>query len=123
QTVRFSEATQAALAEGYDAFVEISAHPVVSLPLSEIIDTGDGNAIVVGSLKRDHGELSEVLRSVCKLHVQGVTVDWETFYSGMAVRKVSLPTYAFERQRYWLEPDDNSIGDIGAVGAESLTHR
>ena len=60
--------------------------------------------MVVGSLRREAGGMSELLRNLGVLHCHGVAVDWEKVLGARArPRLVALPTYAFQRQRYWLE--------------------
>src|SRR5262245_42218069 len=57
-----------------------------------------------------------------ELHCHGVAVDWEKVLGGRAGgRLVALPTYAFQRQRYWLEPEKAS-GDVSTVGLSSVAH-
>ena len=92
QTVRFSEAIAALVDQGHGVFVESSAHPV----LAPVIDH-DG-VIAAGSLRRRKGGLARFLTSVAELWVQGVQVTWP-----VPGRVVDLPTYAFQRERYWLE--------------------
>src|SRR5262249_32362662 len=89
-------------------FVEVSPHPVLSSALHETLEhaTGDrpGNeAIVVGSLRRDEGHLARLLLSLTELHTGGHRLDWPGFFRPYAPRRVSLPTYPFQRERFWLD--------------------
>ncbi|AXB42464.1 hypothetical protein A4R43_07925 [Amycolatopsis albispora] len=97
QTVLFEPATRGLLAQGNRAFVEVSPHPVLVTALQET----DGDAAVVGTLRRDDGGLSRMLTSLAEANVQGIEVDWTPAFPG--ARRVELPTYAFQRQRYWLD--------------------
>ena len=54
----------------------------------------------IGSLRRDEGGWERFLGSLAEAHVQGVGVDWEPLFRG--VGRVELPTYAFQRERYWV---------------------
>ncbi|HEX4702462.1 MAG TPA: type I polyketide synthase, partial [Pseudonocardiaceae bacterium] len=94
QTVRFEEAVRALESDGFRAFVECSAHPVLTMPVQE---TAPG-AVVVGSLRRDDGGLDRFLLSLGELAVRGVEPNWNL----PECRTVELPTYPFQRQRYWL---------------------
>ncbi|MCX5209942.1 SDR family NAD(P)-dependent oxidoreductase [Kitasatospora sp. NBC_00240] len=98
QTVELSSAVRAARADGHLAFVEASAHPVLTVGLGQILD---GSAAVTGTLRRDHGGLPQFHRAVADLFAQGGTVDWTDFY-GPDARRVALPTYAFQRRRLWI---------------------
>ena len=73
QQVRFGPAIADLLKQGHGVFVEISAHPVVVQPISEIVD----DAVVTGSLRRDDGGLRRLLTSMAELFVRGVELDWD----------------------------------------------
>ncbi|MEV7091762.1 type I polyketide synthase [Amycolatopsis sp. NPDC051045] len=108
--VRFGAAAAALLAQGHTAFVEISAHPVTVQPLSELTQ----GAVVVGSLRRDDGGLRRLLTSMAELFVRGVDVDWAGIVP--ASGWVDLPTYAFDRRHYWLEPAEPATAGHPLLG-------
>ncbi|GLZ28442.1 hypothetical protein Lesp02_06320 [Lentzea sp. NBRC 105346] len=95
QTVRFDRATRRLAADGYRVFVESSAHPVLSAAVEDTVE----DSVVVGSSRRDDGGMDRFLTSVAELWVRGVAVDWGPAVAGG--RRVGLPTYAFQRERYW----------------------
>ncbi|WP_285223334.1 type I polyketide synthase [Frankia sp. AgPm24] len=91
---------------GHRVFVEPSAHPVLTASVEETIEqVADGTGLVVGSLRRQDGGPHRFLASLAELDVQGVTVDWTPALGGSAAdtARIELPTYAFARQRYWLD--------------------
>ncbi|MFJ7212994.1 SDR family NAD(P)-dependent oxidoreductase [Amycolatopsis sp. NPDC098790] len=96
QRVEFERATRSLTELGCDTFVESSPHPVLTAPVQQVAD----GALVVGSLRRNAGGLDEVLASAAQLHVRGRAPDWERTFDGGRVR---LPTYPFQRARYWLD--------------------
>ncbi|MEU8633146.1 SDR family NAD(P)-dependent oxidoreductase [Amycolatopsis sp. NPDC048633] len=96
QRVEFERATRSLTELGCDLFVESSPHPVLTSPVQQVAE----DALVVGSLRRDAGGLDEVLASAARLHVRGRAPDWGRAFDGGRVR---LPTYAFQRRRYWLD--------------------
>ena len=100
QTVRFEEAVRALADQGFGAFIECSAHPVLTIGIQETIE----DAVVTGSLRRDEGGARRMLTSLAEACVRGVPVDWTSAFAGAGARRVDLPTYAFQRQRYWWEP-------------------
>ncbi|WP_327364787.1 type I polyketide synthase [Streptomyces sp. NBC_01296] len=125
EPVRFDRALNQLLDDGHGVFVEISAHPVLSMPLTD--GSAERGGIVVGSLAREHGEPSQLLRNLGLLHVQGHTLDWtRVLGTGAgagtgAENLVHLPTYAFQRERHWLESDQRA-GDAGSLGLTASAH-
>ncbi|MGW4652606.1 type I polyketide synthase, partial [Kitasatospora sp. NPDC004289] len=105
ETVRFEEAARALAAEGHAVFVEVSPHPVLTVPLQETLESaGAGRgSVVTGTLRRDHGGLDRFLLSAAELWVRGAAVDWPAVLAGARPRRLALPGYAFQRQRYWLD--------------------
>ncbi|MFC5058382.1 type I polyketide synthase, partial [Saccharothrix xinjiangensis] len=95
QRVEFEEATRSLTALGCDVFIESSPHPVLTGPVQQIA----GDALVVGTLRRDEGGLDQVLTSAAQLHVHGLRPAWERVSDGP---RAHLPTYPFQRQRHWL---------------------
>ncbi|MET0236779.1 MAG: SDR family NAD(P)-dependent oxidoreductase, partial [Kibdelosporangium sp.] len=97
ETVRFEQATKALAADGHRTFVETSAHPVLTAAISQT----EPDAVVVGSLRRGEGGMTRLLTSLGEAFAGGVPVDWTVAFPG--ARQVDLPTYPFQRQRYWLK--------------------
>ncbi|MFC8827302.1 SDR family NAD(P)-dependent oxidoreductase [Streptomyces sp. NPDC057137] len=117
EPVRFDRALERLLGDGHTVFVEISAHPVLSMPLTD--GSAEHGGIVVGSLARDRGGMDQLLRNLGLLHVQGQALDWTRVLGHGDV--LPLPAYAFQRERYWLEVPRSS-GDAGALGLEVSAH-
>nr|AXL05660.1 polyketide synthase [uncultured bacterium] len=117
EQVRFGPAVAELVRQGHGVFVEVSAHPVLVQPITEITD--DTGAVVVGSLRRDDGGLRRLLTSMGELFVRGVAVDWSGVLPPVTGR-VDLPTYAFDHQHYWLhatEPATDAVS-LGLAGAD-----
>ncbi len=70
--VGFGPAVAALLEQGHGVFVEVSAHPVLVQPISEIVDGTEADVVVAGSLRRDDGGLRRLLTSMAELFVRGV---------------------------------------------------
>ncbi|VVJ20832.1 Modular polyketide synthase [Amycolatopsis camponoti] len=102
QPVRFHDATKTLVEAGHRFFVEVSPHPVLGGGIEETLDETDENAAVVGTLRRNAGDLRRFLTSLTQLWAHGHDVDWPVLYP--VKRTVALPTYPFQRQRFWLEP-------------------
>nr|WP_062212863.1 type I polyketide synthase [Streptomyces sp. NBRC 109706] len=121
QPVRFADAMNHAVGQGFRRIVEVSPHPVLTVPVQEILETADVAGVVVGTLRRNEDEAARLIASAGELWVNGTSVDWTAFYAGRAVRRVDLPTYAFQRKRYWLEPQPLA-GDAAGLGLGSTEH-
>nr|AXL06108.1 polyketide synthase [uncultured bacterium] len=115
--VGFGPAVTALREQGHGVFVELSAHPVLVQPITEITD--DSGALVVGSLRRDDGGPRRLLTSMAELFVRGVAVDW-TGVLPAAAGRVDLPTYAFDHQHYWLRAAETATDavSLGLAGAD-----
>ncbi|MFJ7215353.1 type I polyketide synthase [Amycolatopsis sp. NPDC098790] len=98
RTVLFDTAVRGLAEAGYTTFVEVSAHPVLAAAVQDALD----EPVVVGSLRRGDGGLSRFLTSLAELWTRGAVVNWKELFPG--ARPVDLPTYPFQRERYWLTP-------------------
>ncbi len=121
QTVELEATTRTLLKDGLTVLVEVSPHPVLTLPVQQTAEAADARAVVVGTLRRDEGGPERFLTSAAELHSSGVGVDWEKVFQGRGARRVELPTYAFQRQRYWLDATA-AVGDAGSVGLGPVWH-
>ncbi|MEV5108020.1 amino acid adenylation domain-containing protein [Streptomyces massasporeus] len=100
EPVRMDLALDALRTDGFGVFTEISPHPLLAVPLTTFTATGGG--VVLGSLRRDHGGLAQIVRGLGELHVHGHPVDW-TRVLDVPGRLVDVPGYAFQRQSYWID--------------------
>ncbi|QES45034.1 polyketide synthase [Streptomyces venezuelae] len=122
QPVRFAETVEALLADGYRLFIEASAHPVLALGMEETIEQADVPATVVPTLRRDHGDTVQLTRAAAQAFAAGADVDWRRWFpADPAPRTVDLPTYAFQRRRYWLA-DTVKREDVGQQGSAGSGH-
>lgn len=119
ETVRLDRALRA-LSEGRHAvYIEVSAHPVLSLPLTTACSEQGG--VVVGSLRRDAGGVQSLVSTLGVLHAHGYSVDWARLFEEGRRNIVALPTYAFQRQRYWLATN-RGAGDAAELGLSAHPH-
>ncbi|MFF9768166.1 type I polyketide synthase, partial [Streptomyces sp. NPDC014636] len=103
-TVRFAETVRALLDDGFRLFIESSAHPVLTLGVEQTAEEHlNAPVTTVGSLRRDEGGPERFVASLAEAFVGGAVVDWAAVFEGTGARRVELPTYAFQRQRYWLD--------------------
>ncbi|HEV2638276.1 MAG TPA: SDR family NAD(P)-dependent oxidoreductase [Actinocrinis sp.] len=135
QTVEFGQATEALLAAGYGRFVECSPRAVLAMGLQQTLDDAadrqagpESEVLVVGSLTRGEGGLRRFLGSVAVAHAHGAPVDWSRAATAAAAetrpaaRTLALPTYPFQRQRYWPTLSGAALGDVTSAGLTAPTH-
>ncbi|MGF1428947.1 type I polyketide synthase [Kitasatospora sp. LaBMicrA B282] len=124
-TVQLADTVAALIAAGHTRLVEVSPHPVLVPALQESLDAADlaeeQSSCAVGTLRRGEGGTERLLTALAELHVGGTAVDWSVRYAGAA--RVDLPTYPFQRQRYWLQdvPPDQAADADPATGPAADT--
>nr|WP_157110632.1 type I polyketide synthase [Nocardia anaemiae] len=105
-TVRFDSAMRSAIRAGWRTFVEPGPHPVLLPAVDQVASDMSVQVLTGGTLQRGQDGLARFYTSAAELYVEGVAVDWRAaFASGGAHYRPDLPTYPFQRQRYWL-PDE-----------------
>ncbi len=105
-TVRFADGMQTLYEQGYEVFVEIG-------PGNALLGMGrqclpEANATWLASLSRQQQDWQTLLQSVQTLYLEGFPINWTQLEQGFPRRRMSLPTYPFQRQRYWLEAPPSS---------------
>ncbi|HYI00108.1 type I polyketide synthase, partial [Hyalangium sp.] len=101
EPVRFSGCMETLRASGCDVFVEIGpGHTLLRLGQRCL---PEGSAAWVPSLQKDGEDLERMYRTLGELYVRGAPVNWKGFHEREPGRWVSLPTYPFQRERYWIE--------------------
>ncbi|MFJ6006545.1 type I polyketide synthase [Streptomyces halstedii] len=120
ETVEFGKATEVLLGEGFRFFVEASPHAVLSVAVGESVEAAGVEAAVLGTLRRGEGGPAQVLRAVGRAWERGLGVDWSGAFPG--ARRVEVPTYAFQRSRYWPEPAPATAADVGSAGLDPAHH-
>src|SRR5262249_28093605 len=92
------------------------------LALTQTLERARVPATIVGSLRRDDGDMARMLLSLGELYVGGHSLDWDAFFQPLSPCRVELPTYAFQRQRYWLEAPKAPRADVAPAGLASAEH-
>ncbi|MGW7692507.1 type I polyketide synthase [Streptomyces asiaticus] len=123
ERVRFADAVEALLAAGHRVFIEASTHPVLTMAMRESFEHAEIGATAVPTLRRDHGDPAQLMKSVAQAFIAGAEVDWSAaFPADPPPRTVDLPTYAFQRRRYWLDAPGGPGGDPAALGLVAADH-
>lgn len=111
KAVRFNDAMQTLRGQGAHLFLELGPQPVLS-GLGAACFDGDSDLDWMPSLNREQQDSALVLKSLGQLHVLGVAIDWQGYFAPFGTGRVELPTYAFQKDRYWLE--ESSDREVGA---------
>ncbi|WP_050433175.1 type I polyketide synthase [Chondromyces crocatus] len=110
--VLFHQAIARTLARGPALFIEVSPHPVLVPAMEEALQEGPRGGVVVGSLRRGQGARQSLLESLGALYAAGHPVDFSRLYRAGG-RVVRLPSYPFQRQRYWFDLDAGRALGVG----------
>ncbi|MDC0708571.1 beta-ketoacyl synthase N-terminal-like domain-containing protein [Stigmatella sp. ncwal1] len=121
--VQFAPMIDRLLGDGHTVFVEISPHPILLPILEESLARKGGGASAVGSLRRERSARRMLLQALGELYVRGAPVQFSALYP--KPRRLRLPTYPFQRERYWITPGTRrehraeATGGLLGVGIES----
>ncbi|WP_372515626.1 SDR family NAD(P)-dependent oxidoreductase [Streptantibioticus ferralitis] len=119
EAVRFLDGIRTLEAQNVTTFVELGPDGVLSAMAQDCV-TADGAAFVP-VLRTGRPEPETLTAALAQVHVNGIVVDWQAYFTGTGARRVDLPTYAFQRERYWLEPGSR-VGDVTSAGLEAADH-
>nr|QOD94998.1 PldAIII [Streptomyces platensis] len=120
QTVEFEAATRTLLDQDHRYFVEISPHPVLTTAIQETLDVTDTAAVATGTLRRNEGSLRRFQLALAELVTRGLTPHWPALYPD--ARHTDLPTYPFQRERYWPRISAVKVGDVRSIGLGGADH-
>ncbi len=121
QPVLFEQAVRWSYEHGYRTFVESSPHPMLTVGIQETLeDYPDGHS-VVGTLRRNEGGMRRFLLSAAEAHVHGKSPNWASMFDDAGARRIGLPTYAFQRKRYWLAAGSGPV-DASSLGVAAAEH-
>ncbi|MEU7540086.1 SDR family NAD(P)-dependent oxidoreductase, partial [Streptomyces narbonensis] len=104
--------------EAFTHFIEVSAHPVLTMALPDTV-TG------LGTLRREDGGQERLITSLAEAWTNGLPVDWTPLLPTTTTKNATnadLPTYAFQTERYWPRPDHSAAGDITSAGLGAAEH-
>ncbi|MFF9483120.1 type I polyketide synthase [Streptomyces sp. NPDC014733] len=113
EPVRFADGVRSLATAGATRFVELG-------PASGLTAMIQG-APCVSMLRRERPETASVITALGRLSVAGAAVEWQPVFAGRDVRRVPLPTYAFQHRRFWLE-GPTPTGDAAKLGLTTAGH-
>ncbi|MFI9052724.1 type I polyketide synthase [Streptomyces sp. NPDC053427] len=119
EAVRFGDGVRTLADRGVTAFLEIGPDGVLSASARAVLPA---DAVVTPALRKGRDEESALLTGMARLHVAGADIDWADVLSGIGARRVALPTYAFQKERYWPSLAASAPGDASGLGLEAGHH-
>ncbi|TYC16102.1 SDR family NAD(P)-dependent oxidoreductase [Actinomadura syzygii] len=115
--VRFHDAVINLRDQGVTQFLEIGPDGALTAMVRGSVD----DAVVAPVLRRDRPEAKQLLTALGQIHAHGTDIDWHAMFDDHAARQVELPTYAFQRERFWLVAPQAG-GDAESMGLGSADH-
>src|ERR1700728_4786207 len=119
-TVRFAEGVRWLEGQGVNKYLELGPDGTLSAITQENHDATPP-VVVTPVLREDHPENETLLEALAHAWVSGVNIDWNTIFHGTGAKRVGLPAYAFQRERYWLE-SARGVNDLASVGQGAAEH-
>ncbi|WP_433672450.1 type I polyketide synthase [Nocardia sp. CA-136227] len=114
--VRYAPGVQTLVASGVRRFLEIGPDAVLAAMTRQTLPADiESRAVVAAGARRDHDEVEQFVTMLAQAHTAGVAVDWTPLFGDRPTPRITLPTYAFQHQRYWLEP---GLGDRRSDASE-----
>ncbi|KIF00698.1 hypothetical protein PL81_39745, partial [Streptomyces sp. RSD-27] len=122
EAVRFLDGIRTLDAEHVTTYLELGPQGVLSGLGRDCLTDPDADAVFVPALRRDRGEAEAIAAAVAALHTRAVPLDWPAYFAATGGRRTHLPTYAFQRRRFWLEAPPGYIGDVESAGLGAAHH-
>ncbi|WP_245738493.1 polyketide synthase dehydratase domain-containing protein, partial [Streptomyces sparsogenes] len=119
--VRFADTLTALIGHGHRHFIEVSPHPVLIPGMQDAFEAAGVPAAAVPTLRRDQGGPHQLALAVARAYTTGLPIAWDSWYPADARVTTDLPTYPFQRRRYWLGLDGGP-GDLRSAGLTSVAH-
>ncbi|MER5872850.1 SDR family NAD(P)-dependent oxidoreductase [Streptomyces sp. NPDC002044] len=117
-TVRFADLLATLRNEGADVFVELGPDAVLSTMAADTLP----GAVLLPLLRRDRREGAALSEALGGLWASGAPVDWTAYFGGRGAGALDLPTYPFQRERYWLDVPAGNRTDVDGAGLGAADH-
>ncbi|MFO7567058.1 MAG: SDR family NAD(P)-dependent oxidoreductase, partial [Enhygromyxa sp.] len=122
QAVRFLDGVRTLEAEGVGLCLELGPHGVLCSMAAACLSDAGQEVAMLPALRRDKPETETLALALGGLHSHGVAVDWEAYFEPFGPKHVDLPTYPFQRQRYWLDAPKQASTDVASAGLDATDH-
>ncbi|MFE6023967.1 acyltransferase domain-containing protein, partial [Streptomyces sp. NPDC056441] len=118
EAVRFVDGMRALQDQGVTMFLELGPDGVLSAMGQDCVE----DSAFVPALRKERDEALTLVTALAELHVRGASVDWAAHFAGTGARRVDLPTYAFQREHYWLTDNVVHPTDASGLGQSPVAH-
>jgi polyene macrolide polyketide synthase len=122
RSVRFADAIGAARDQGTTVFLELGPDAVTTAMAKETLAGAETEPAAVALLRGDDGETAAATHAMAELFVRGLPVELSALFADTDARRIDLPTYAFQRERYWPDGIGAQAGNMSAAGLGSPGH-
>ncbi|MFJ6185178.1 SDR family NAD(P)-dependent oxidoreductase, partial [Streptomyces sp. NPDC092295] len=119
EAVRFADGVRTLTGRGVTTLLELGPDGVLSAMAQDSLTERE---VMVPLLRKDRPEEPAAVTALARIHVRGATVRWSGLYEGSGARRVDLPTYPFQRRRFWPAVTLDTAGDMRAAGLGSAGH-
>lgn len=122
QPVRFAASIHTLAEQGFNVFIEIGPNPTL-LSMAQRCLPDSADMLFLPSLRKSRSDPETMLASLGELYMRGLEIDWQALETPFTpARRIALPTYPFQRERYWVEgaqmpsPDQTALSASGLIG-------
>ncbi len=106
--VLFSKGMSCLESQGVNSCIELGGHPILTVQGSQCVKD-DAHITWLSSMRKGAGEIQHILQNLGEWYTNGGDVNWKEFYKNKGGRKVAIPTYPFQRERYWFEEEKKEM--------------
>ncbi|MFB7273947.1 type I polyketide synthase, partial [Streptomyces sp. NPDC056244] len=124
RAVRYADGVAWLLGHGVTEFLELGPDGVLSAMTRECAEAADtaGDPVVLPALRAGRREIHTLTAALAGLQVRGAAVRWDAYFAATGARRTDLPTYAFQRRRYWPKGVQGHTADLRAAGLGAAHH-
>uniref|UniRef100_UPI0004CA628C type I polyketide synthase n=1 Tax=Kitasatospora aureofaciens TaxID=1894 RepID=UPI0004CA628C len=119
--VRFADGLRTLHDQGVRRYLELGPDAVLTALTANALPEAD-DTVTAPALRRNRPEEATFVEALARLHVHGTDVDWRALFAGTGARSVDLPTYPFQRRRFWPAVRPAHSGDVRSAGLAATTH-
>ncbi|HEV7615056.1 MAG TPA: type I polyketide synthase, partial [Solirubrobacterales bacterium] len=125
EPVRFADAVSTLHSQGATAYLELGPDGVLSALAQQSLppaEEGEAPAPTMPALRGERPDPEALMTALAELWAAGTKVDWAAAHRGSGAKRTSLPTYPFQRERYWLSPPMGGGGNAPSLGLAKAEH-